>query len=77
MGGEGEECNTSFYNLSLNSSLFVFVLFFVVVFFLQELVHDHAAMATDYSKELEEWASSDYYDEHVYKIQLPYAQVNL
>jgi len=40
----------------------------------QELVHDHAAMATDYSKELEEWASSDYYDEHVYKIQLPYAQ---
>ena len=40
-------------------------------------MHDHAAMATDYSKELEEWASSDYYDEHVYKIQLPYAQVNL
>ena len=32
-------------------------------------------MATDYSKELEEWASSDYYDDHVYKIQLPYAQV--
>ncbi|CAH3195744.1 unnamed protein product, partial [Porites evermanni] len=40
----------------------------------QELVHSYTAMATDYSKELEEWASSDYYDDHVYKIQLPYAQ---
>ncbi|CAH3183605.1 unnamed protein product, partial [Porites evermanni] len=41
----------------------------------QELVHSYTAMATDYSKELEEWASSDYYDDHVYKLQLPYAQV--
>jgi len=32
-------------------------------------------MATDYSKELDEWTSTDYYDEHVHKIQLPYAQV--
>lgn len=44
---------------------------------LQELVHGHTSMAVDYSKELEEWASSDYYDEHVHKIQLPYAQVTL
>lgn len=32
-------------------------------------------MAVDYSKELEKWASSDYYDKHVHKIQLPYAPV--
>ena len=32
-------------------------------------------MATDYSKELNGWSSSDYYDDHVHKIQLPYAQV--
>lgn len=42
---------------------------------IQELVHGHTSMATDYSNELDEWASSDYYDEHVHKIQLPYAQV--
>ncbi|KAL9988638.1 hypothetical protein ACROYT_G003104 [Oculina patagonica] len=41
----------------------------------QELVHGHTSMATDYSKELDEWASSDYYDRQVHKIQLPYAQV--
>ncbi|XP_068688119.1 actin-related protein 5-like [Montipora foliosa] len=41
----------------------------------QELVHGHCSMAIDYSKELQEWASTDYYDEHVNKIQLPYAQV--
>lgn len=40
-------------------------------------MHSYTAMATDYSKELEEWASSDYYDDHVYKIQLPYAQVGV
>jgi len=40
-------------------------------------VHSYTAMATDYSKELEEWASSDYYDDRVYKIQLPYAQVGV
>ena len=40
-------------------------------------MHSYAAMATDYSKELEEWASSDYYDDLVYKIQLPYAQVGV
>lgn len=41
----------------------------------QELVHSHGFIATDYSKELEEWSSSDYYDDNVHKIQLPYAQV--
>ena len=41
----------------------------------QELVHSHTSMATDYSKELDEWTSTDYYDDHVHKIQLPYAQV--
>ena len=40
-------------------------------------MHSYTAMATDYSKELEEWASSDFYDDHVYKIQLPYAQVGV
>ena len=48
---------------------------FTVVVLVQELVHSHTSMATDYSKELDEWTSSDYYDEHVHKIQLPYAQV--
>ena len=47
----------------------------VVVVVVQELVHGHTSMATDYSKELDEWSSSDYYDEYVHKIQLPYAQV--
>ncbi|KAJ7377830.1 Actin- protein 5, partial [Desmophyllum pertusum] len=40
----------------------------------QELVHGHTSMATDYSKELDEWTSSDYYDDHVHKIQLQYVQ---
>lgn len=48
---------------------------YLSVVFVQELVHGHTSMATDYSKELDEWASSDYYDENVHKIQLPYAQV--
>lgn len=48
----------------------------VVCFILvQELVHGHTSMATDYSKELDEWTSSDYYDDHVHKIQLQYVQV--
>ena len=42
---------------------------------LQELVHGYTSMAIDYSNELEKWASTDYYDDHVNKIQLPYAQV--
>ena len=33
-------------------------------------------MATDYARELDEWASSDYYENHVHKMQLPYAQVS-
>ncbi|XP_067058147.1 actin-related protein 5-like [Acropora muricata] len=41
----------------------------------QELVHGYTSMAIDYSDELEKWASTDYYDDHVNKIQLPYAQV--
>ncbi|XP_015765936.1 PREDICTED: actin-related protein 5-like [Acropora digitifera] len=41
----------------------------------QELVHGYTSMAIDYSNELEKWASTDYYDDHVNKIQLPYAQV--
>lgn len=41
----------------------------------QELVHGYTSMATDYSHELEKWASTDYYDDNVNKIQLPYAQV--
>jgi len=48
---------------------------YLSVVFVQELVHGHTSMATDYSKELDEWALSDYYDENVHKIQLPYAQV--
>lgn len=48
---------------------------YLSVVLVQELVHSHTSMATDYSKELDEWTSTDYYDEHVHKIQLPYAQV--
>ena len=50
----------------------VLVVCFILV---QELVHGHTSMATDYSKELDEWTSSDYYDDHVHKIQLQYVQV--
>lgn len=48
---------------------------YLSVVLVQELVHSHTSMATDYSKELDEWTSTDYYDDHVHKIQLPYAQV--
>ncbi|XP_060598270.1 actin-related protein 5-like [Ruditapes philippinarum] len=39
----------------------------------EELVRDHTYMAVDFLPELEQWASHDYYDENVHKIQLPYA----
>ena len=48
---------------------------YFIVIVVQELVHGHTSLATDYTKELDEWASSDYYDDNVHKIQLPYAQV--
>ncbi|XP_053380397.1 actin-related protein 5-like [Mercenaria mercenaria] len=39
----------------------------------EELVRDHTHLAVDFLPELDEWASHDYYDENVHKIQLPYA----
>ncbi|XP_048586929.1 actin-related protein 5 [Nematostella vectensis] len=40
----------------------------------QELVQDHTYIAKDYISELEQWASDEYYDKHVHKIQLPFSQ---
>ena len=55
--------------------MMIMMMKYLSVLLVQELVHGHTSMATDYSKELDEWASTDYYDKHVHKIQLPYAQV--
>lgn len=36
------------------------------------LLHNHCSIALDYIDELKKWASVDYYEEHVKRIQLPY-----
>jgi actin-related protein 5 len=41
----------------------------------EELLHDHCSMAYDYKESLKNWASNEYYEKHVRKIQLPYSQV--
>ncbi|KAJ8894423.1 hypothetical protein PR048_007076 [Dryococelus australis] len=37
------------------------------------LVHEQCYIAEDYQEELQQWGNSDYYDQHVRRIQLPYA----
>lgn len=39
----------------------------------EELLHDHCTVAYDYQEELSRWSNPDYYEEHIRKIQLPYA----
>lgn len=39
----------------------------------QELVHGQGFFAVDYQAELQSWADSDYYENNVRRIQLPYA----
>lgn len=41
----------------------------------EELLHDHCSIAYDYKESLQQWASNDYYEENVKKVQLPYSQV--
>jgi actin-related protein 5 len=41
----------------------------------EELLHDHCWIALDYKESLKEWASNEFYEAHVKKIQLPYSQV--
>ena len=38
-------------------------------------MQNYSSMAVDYTSELKEWADEDYYEKHVYKMQLPYTPV--
>ncbi|XP_031561319.1 actin-related protein 5-like, partial [Actinia tenebrosa] len=40
----------------------------------QELVHDHTYISIDYEPDILKWSSTDYYDDNVKKIQLPFHQ---
>lgn len=40
----------------------------------EELLHDHCSISYDYMGDLKKWATHDYYDAHIKKIQLPYTQ---
>lgn len=39
---------------------------------LQELIHEHSFIALNYQEELSKWASPEYYDSNVLRVQLPY-----
>jgi actin-related protein 5 len=39
---------------------------------LQELIHDYGYIAESYQEELEKWTNTDYYDQQVRKLQLPF-----
>ena len=41
----------------------------------QELVQRRCHVAVDFETELYQWMDDDYYNNNVYKIQLPYTQV--
>lgn len=41
----------------------------------EELFHDHCNIAFDYKDSLKQWASHDFYEQNVKKIQLPFSQV--
>lgn len=36
------------------------------------MVHEYSQISPDYLEQLENWADSDYYDDNVIKVQLPY-----
>uniref|UniRef100_A0A1B0GLC5 Actin-related protein 5 n=1 Tax=Lutzomyia longipalpis TaxID=7200 RepID=A0A1B0GLC5_LUTLO len=42
----------------------------------EELLHDHCSIACDYMEMLKNWATLDYYESNVRKIQLPFTQSN-
>lgn len=41
----------------------------------EELLHEHCSIAYDYKESLKKWASHEYYENNIRKIQLPYSQV--
>lgn len=41
----------------------------------EEMLHGHCSIAYDYMDSLKSWATNEYYEAHVKKIQLPYSQV--
>ena len=41
----------------------------------EELLHEHCSIAYDYKEMLMKWASHEYYESNVKKIQLPFSQV--
>ena len=43
---------------------------------IEELFHEHSTICYDYAEELNKWASHEYYDAHVKKVQLPYSQTS-
>lgn len=75
-------CFLFFFHLFFHYHPFPFPLLFFYLHFLsffplsQELAHDHTYVSTDYEPEILHWSSTDYYDDHVKKIQLPYHQVS-
>ncbi|XP_048245169.1 actin-related protein 5-like isoform X1 [Haliotis rufescens] len=42
----------------------------------EELVRDHAYLATDYADNLHQWLDGDYFENNAHKIQLPYTNVS-
>lgn len=43
---------------------------------IEELFHEHSVICYDYIDELKKWASHEYYDAHIKKVQLPYSQTS-
>lgn len=41
----------------------------------EELFQDHCSIAYDYQDSLKQWASHEFYEENIKKVQLPYSQV--
>lgn len=41
----------------------------------EELIHGHVFIAYDYKETLQKWASHDFYEKNIKKIQLPFSQV--
>lgn len=40
----------------------------------EEILHEHCSIALDYQEEIRKWASADYYEANVKRVQLPYVQ---
>ncbi|XP_028168737.1 actin-related protein 5 [Ostrinia furnacalis] len=41
---------------------------------IEEILHEHCSIALDYQEEIRKWASPDYYEANVKRIQLPFVQ---